>query len=262
MRIIHLKDLVTLGNIGVGLLISILALKGYFQLSCYFIIMAFVFDHMDGKVARWTKMTNKFGKELDNIADLISYSVAPAFVVYAYFSYFNPIFSVTLLNEIFAFFMGMMPLSLGCVRFARNNVYNINYPGFWLGFPRPVSAFYIISFLGCHLGSLPYYNYLSVVAVMLLSYSNLSFYPFMAHYGRKFPKSLLICLGLAAILIATSFIASLITLKPWVLDALLFEMLVYTFFQFIYIDKKELAGKTEFVKNIQDKIAEDMKRSE
>ncbi len=261
MRIVHLKDLVTVGNIGVGLLISVLALSGSFQLACYMIILAFVFDHMDGKVAKWTGMTNRFGKELDNIADLISYSVAPAFVVYAYFSYHAPLFSSTVMNNITAFIMGMMPLSFGCIRFARNNTYDISYPGFWLGFPRPVSAFYIIALLGCHLSALPFYNILAVPAVILLSYANLSFYPFMAHYGRRFPTSLILILSLAVVIMIFSFAASIVTLEPWVLDALLFEMIVYTFFQFIYIEKGELSGKKEFVKEIEKKISQDMNRS-
>ncbi len=249
MRIIHLKDLVTIGNIAVGILASILAMQGDVQLACYFIPLAFVFDHMGGKVAKWTGMTNRFGAELDNIADLISYSVAPTFIIYAWYKDISPVL---------AFIMGMLPITFGSIRFARNNVYKIKFPGFWLGFPRPVSAFFMVSFIGSHLQNIPYFHYLAIPVLILLAYANLSFFPFLAHYNRKFTFALKFFMVLAVLLLVGGLIATIITHEPYLMDAVFIEMFVYTFFTFLLLKPGELDGLPEYVKQVNKMISEDM----
>lgn len=275
MKLLHFKDFITMMNAGMGLLAGVLALRGYFLPACYCMIFAFVFDILDGNIARLTHTMNNFGKELDNIADLVSYSVGPAFIVYAYFEYVNPIFPVAagvpgvllpgydpgLANIITGIVMGMFPLGLGSMRFARNNVYDVGYKGFWLGLPRPVSAYFIVAFVGSHLALIPYYNIVVIVAVILISYANLSYFPFMSDKNRKFPTSLKLLLTLALVMMLIAVPLSFITGEPYALDVLLFEMLVYLFGQFIYIKKSELAGINTVVKEIYKVIDKDMGRS-
>lgn len=52
--------------------------------ACCLVILAAVFDTLDGRVARWAKVSSKFGVELDSLADLLSFGAAPAFIAYTY----------------------------------------------------------------------------------------------------------------------------------------------------------------------------------
>ena len=89
IRNFHLADWLTLGNAvcGVGALLAIL---DYLQdgeirhvlVACALIVLAFVFDVFDGRVARWRQKSSSLGRELDSLADVISFGVAPAVIVY------------------------------------------------------------------------------------------------------------------------------------------------------------------------------------
>lgn len=251
MGLIHLKDVATIGNIIIGFSSAILAMEGNVTAACYLIIAAFVFDHLDGAIARWTKMSNQFGKELDVIADHVTYAVCPAFIVYAFYKD---------INIFLAFFMALVPLVFGCIRHARNVIYDISFPRFWLGTPRPVSAFYIAGVLGTQLNEIiPYYKYLAIPAIIWIGWNNLTYKPFLAHHGRKFNKTLKFFMSAAVVVLFASGVATGLTGKPWLLDCLLFEMLVYTIFTPLAFDPWDLDGYDEYVKKKKEEIARDMK---
>jgi len=52
--------------------------------ACWLVIAAAVFDGLDGRVARWAKVSSKFGVELDSLADCVSFGATPALLIYAY----------------------------------------------------------------------------------------------------------------------------------------------------------------------------------
>ena len=89
IRSFHLADWFTLGNAacGVGALFSVMS---YLQhpdvlhlfFACALVALAFVFDIFDGSVARWRQQTSLLGRELDSLADVISFGVAPAAIAY------------------------------------------------------------------------------------------------------------------------------------------------------------------------------------
>ncbi len=89
IRSFHLADWFTLGNAscGVGALFAVMS---YLQsqdvmhllFACALILLAFVFDVFDGRVARWRQQTSLLGRELDSLADVISFGVAPAIIAY------------------------------------------------------------------------------------------------------------------------------------------------------------------------------------
>src|SRR6202158_444840 len=58
------------------------AINNNFEAACYAIIVAGVFDGLDGRMARLLKSTSRFGAELDSLSDFISFGVAPALVLY------------------------------------------------------------------------------------------------------------------------------------------------------------------------------------
>jgi CDP-diacylglycerol--serine O-phosphatidyltransferase len=89
IRSFHLADWFTLGNAscGVGALFSVMS---YLQsqdvlhllFACALVLLAFVFDVFDGRVARWRQQTSLLGRELDSLADVISFGVAPMAIAY------------------------------------------------------------------------------------------------------------------------------------------------------------------------------------
>ena len=58
------------------------ALNGNYKLSIIAILLAAIIDGLDGRIARLIKGTSKVGKELDSLTDVISFGVAPAFIMY------------------------------------------------------------------------------------------------------------------------------------------------------------------------------------
>ena len=89
IREFHLADWVTLGNAvcGTGALFSMLSYLQdgrvqHVQYACALVLAALVFDVFDGRVARWRQKSSLLGRELDSLADVISFGVAPAVMAY------------------------------------------------------------------------------------------------------------------------------------------------------------------------------------
>ena len=90
IREFHLADWFTLGNAasGVGALFSVMSYlqsgdSFHIYLACAMVVVALVFDVLDGRIARWRQKSSAMGRELDSLADVISFGVAPAVMGYA-----------------------------------------------------------------------------------------------------------------------------------------------------------------------------------
>ena len=89
IREFHLADWFTLGNAVCGTA-AIFSTISYVQtggvrhvyFACALVFAALVFDIVDGRVARWRKKSSEMGRELDSLADVISFGVAPAMIGY------------------------------------------------------------------------------------------------------------------------------------------------------------------------------------
>jgi len=89
IREFHLADWFTLANAFAGMG-ALFAVMSYLQTgavvhifyACALIPIALVFDVLDGRVARWRQQTSAMGRELDSLADIISFGVAPAAIAY------------------------------------------------------------------------------------------------------------------------------------------------------------------------------------
>ena len=77
-----LPNIFTLVGVCIGLSSIKFAFDGKFELSVLAIIIAAIIDGLDGRIARLIKATSKVGKELDSLTDVISFGVAPAFIMY------------------------------------------------------------------------------------------------------------------------------------------------------------------------------------
>jgi CDP-diacylglycerol---serine O-phosphatidyltransferase len=90
IRDFHFADWFTLGNAvsGTGALFSSMTYLqthdvGRIYAACGLILAALVFDILDGRIARWRQKSSAMGRELDSLADVISFGVAPAVLAYA-----------------------------------------------------------------------------------------------------------------------------------------------------------------------------------
>jgi CDP-diacylglycerol--serine O-phosphatidyltransferase len=77
-----LPSIFTLGNIFCGFYAIISALNRHFQAASIAILVAGIFDALDGRVARLTNSCSRFGVEFDSLADLISFGMAPGILIY------------------------------------------------------------------------------------------------------------------------------------------------------------------------------------
>ena len=77
-----LPNIFTLVGVCIGLSSIKFAFDGKFEISILAIIVAAIIDGLDGRIARLIKGTSKVGKELDSLTDVISFGVAPAFIMY------------------------------------------------------------------------------------------------------------------------------------------------------------------------------------
>ena len=103
----------TLMNLLCGFLALTQVLEGAFVLSCWLIVLAGFFDLMDGMMARLTDADSPFGVQLDSLSDVVSFGVAPSFLVYGYaLDTFGPLGMI----------VAALPALCGSVRLARYNV--------------------------------------------------------------------------------------------------------------------------------------------
>ncbi len=154
-----LPSVLTLGSIVCGIIAMLIAVKahgdvpgpellGYLNNSCWLILGAMLFDVMDGKVARAMDAESLFGRELDSLADVISFGVAPAFIanrfIYLLFSLADRTMSprgAGLLTAITVVFV-----ICAALRLARYNVETDGVPHTHLvGLPTPGAAGFIVA---------------------------------------------------------------------------------------------------------------------
>ncbi len=79
-----LPNLFTTGSLFAGFYGIVAAMNGDYNISAWFILVSSVFDALDGKVARLTGTTSRFGVEYDSLADLVAFGVAPGILMYAW----------------------------------------------------------------------------------------------------------------------------------------------------------------------------------
>ncbi|MBI2877794.1 MAG: CDP-diacylglycerol--serine O-phosphatidyltransferase [Candidatus Tectomicrobia bacterium] len=80
-----IPSLFTSGNIFCGFYALVAAYKGAYELAALAILIAIILDGLDGKVARFANASSDFGIEYDSLADVITFGVAPAFLIYSSF---------------------------------------------------------------------------------------------------------------------------------------------------------------------------------
>jgi CDP-diacylglycerol--serine O-phosphatidyltransferase len=140
----HIPNTITLLNLLSGCLSILYFSQGNLHMAAWMIFAAAVFDFFDGFAARILKAYSKIGAELDSLADVVSFGVAPAFILYALImeSHGRQTFIVSGIDLIplFAF---IVPL-FTALRLAKFNIDERQTTSF-LGLPSPASGLLIAS---------------------------------------------------------------------------------------------------------------------
>ena len=163
-----LPNMLTLIGVCIGLSSIKFALDEKFKLSIIAIIFAALIDGLDGRIARLIKGTSKVGKELDSLTDVISFGVAPSFVMYFW-----------LLNNLGKFGWLLCLIYVVCValRLARFNVNSNEEPSwkdnFFEGVPSPAGGILVLMPLIFSLSGFDFFiiSYNILVPVFFISVS-------------------------------------------------------------------------------------------
>jgi len=198
-----LPNLFTAASIFTAVISITAAINGDFEKSAWLIFLSLIFDGLDGRIARLTHTTSKFGVEFDSLADIVAFGVAPAMLLYFYVGQDYGKFG-TLVMALFIIF--------GAIRLARFNVMSPNVdPTVFIGIPIPTAAIFVSIWVLMFLryDSLNNYNWLLLIGTLfisLLMVSNIR-YPSFKKINLKKPM-------LTKILIALISFASLMYLYP------------------------------------------------
>lgn len=129
----------TSGNLFFGFYAIISAIRLELVNACWFVVVGGILDFIDGKVAKYSRTYSRFGMELDSLADIITFGVAPSVIMFSYFLRARGEWSWLL---VFGF------LFAGVLRLAR---YNVVDPGpekkAFTGLPIPVAGTFLVSFI-------------------------------------------------------------------------------------------------------------------
>lgn len=120
-------NLFTIGNLLCGVLSITFNMSGYMQLASIFIFLSAALDLLDGRIARKLKVNSEFGIELDSLADIVSFGVAPALL-------FHSIAAPSFLTSL-AFFL--FP-TMGALRLAKFSLKPTI--GYFQGLPIPAAG--------------------------------------------------------------------------------------------------------------------------
>jgi len=180
-----LPNLFTTASLFCGFYAIIASMRGDFSQAAVSIIIAMVLDGLDGRIARMTNTTSKFGSEYDSLSDLVAFGVAPAILAYTWaLSPFGR----------YGWMAAFLFVACGALRLARFNIQiGIIESKVFNGLPIPAAAIVLAStvLFFYYVGGEGHFYHMSIlvsiVALALLMVSNIKYYSFkdLDYFSRK-----------------------------------------------------------------------------
>jgi CDP-diacylglycerol--serine O-phosphatidyltransferase len=147
----NIPNTITLGNLLCGCLAIIKAFEGNLVWAAYFVGIALVLDFFDGFTARLLKVASPIGKDLDSLADMVTFGVVPGIVMYHLLrqSIIDPcmldlVWAATEFPGCFVAYFGLIISIFSCIRLAKFNNDTRQSDSF-IGLPTPANAMVICS---------------------------------------------------------------------------------------------------------------------
>lgn len=176
MKLLNIPNTITCLNLISGCIATYWAFQGDYRMALLFIVIGAVFDFFDGMVARLLHVSSPIGKELDSLADDITFGFAPSAIIFSYLSHLTSYISP--LIPYLAFIMA----AFSALRLAKFNLDERQALGF-IGLPTPANAL----FWGALIGGLQGYDihfegieWCILIGVIVSSYLLISEIPMFA----------------------------------------------------------------------------------
>jgi CDP-diacylglycerol---serine O-phosphatidyltransferase len=195
-----LPSLLTTGNLVCGFLAMILSVQRQYDQAALAIFVAIVMDMLDGRIARLTGATSQFGLEFDSLADVVSFCVAPAFLLYTA--------ALAQLGRP-AWLGAFLFVVCGALRLARFNVHTgPSDRRFFVGLPTPAAAGLVAAAVLLAGEDIPRWALVAMAAatylVALLMVSTVRYWSFKEiDFAQRRPLQALLIIVLAVMIIAT-----------------------------------------------------------
>lgn len=183
-----LPNLITLVNLSLGILAIYYALNKILLYGFLMILLAALVDSLDGLIARALHLESPIGKELDSLADMISFGAAPS------------IMFILIHEQLLAVLVAVIYTSCGALRLARFNIYGSKK--FFEGLPIPAAAVFISSTM-ITIG-VPIYRIILIILASALMISPIT-YPSIKVQQGIYAVSTLIILGFLTMLYLEAF---------------------------------------------------------
>ena len=177
-----LPNMLTLIGVCIGLTSIRFALDGRFELAIIAILFAALIDGLDGRIARLIRGTSKVGKELDSLTDMISFGVAPAFIMYFW--------KLNTLGR-FGWLLCLVYVICVALRLARFNINSNQEPSwrdnFFEGVPSPAGGILVLTPLIISLSGFNFVqlNYDLMVPIFFIATSFLLISKFPSYSFKK-----------------------------------------------------------------------------
>lgn len=188
----HIPNLFTCLNLLFGCVAMVMIFRNLLDIAAYLVIAAAVFDFLDGLTARILNVYSPFGKELDSLADVITFGLVPGTILFRLLQLSDP--SLIYANEnflrVFQFFPFIVTI-FSALRLAKFNVDKRQSESF-IGLPTPANTLVIISFPlillhdHFHLSGLVLNPYFIVITSVVLSYLLIAEIPLFALKFKSF----------------------------------------------------------------------------
>ena len=137
----HIPNTITCLNLISGCIATYWAFQGDYRMALLFIVIGAVFDFFDGMVARLLHVSSPIGKELDSLADDITFGFAPSAIIFSYLSQFS------ILHSQLMPFMAFIMAAFSALRLAKFNLDERQALGF-IGLPTPANALFWGALIG------------------------------------------------------------------------------------------------------------------
>lgn len=180
----HIPNTITCCNLISGCIATYFAFQGDFELALLFIIIGAVFDFFDGMTARLLGVSSPIGKELDSLADDITFGFAPSAIIFGYLCNFH-------IHIFILPFLAFVMAAFSALRLAKFNLDERQALGF-IGLPTPANALFwgsLIVGLQQHGISFEGLEWIILVGTFISSYLLIAEIPMFAlkfkHWGWK-----------------------------------------------------------------------------
>lgn len=139
----HIPNFITCLNLFSGCIGIVFAFNGELKTAAYFVVLSAVFDFFDGMVARLLKANSPIGKDLDSLADMVSFGFLPGVVMYQLLTY-SLVGSTTYAFANYVPYLGFIITIFSALRLAKFNVDSRQSVDF-IGLNTPMNTLFIIS---------------------------------------------------------------------------------------------------------------------